>query len=126
MCVHIYVCVYREREKERERRRKREKGNNLINQMGPNINKRAIGIPCTILTLVHMKVFPNKKKICNAGWVSFSVQIPWHMIYSKYSIKSNPLKIWAHIYNGMLLSHKKERNNNICSNMDKPRDYQIK
>ena len=27
----------------------------------------------------------------------------------------------AHIYNGILLSHKKERNNVICSNMDGPR-----
>ena len=29
----------------------------------------------------------------------------------------------GHIYNGMLLSHKKEWNNAICSNMDGPRDY---
>ena len=28
----------------------------------------------------------------------------------------------AHIYNGILLSHKKQ-NNAICSNMDGPRDY---
>ena len=28
----------------------------------------------------------------------------------------------AHIYNGILLSHKKEQNNTICSNMDGPRD----
>ena len=28
-----------------------------------------------------------------------------------------------HIYNRILLSHKKERNNAICSNMDEPRDY---
>ena len=28
----------------------------------------------------------------------------------------------VHIYNGILLSHKKERNNPICSNMDGPRD----
>ena len=27
-----------------------------------------------------------------------------------------------HICDGILLSHKKERNNAICSNMDKPRD----
>ena len=27
-----------------------------------------------------------------------------------------------HIYNGILLSHKKEQNNVICSNMDGPRD----
>ena len=28
----------------------------------------------------------------------------------------------VHIYNGVLFSHKKERNNAICSNMDGPRD----
>ena len=30
------------------------------------------------------------------------------------------------IYNGILLSHKKEWNNAICSNMDEPRDYHTK
>ena len=30
----------------------------------------------------------------------------------------------VHIYKGMLLSHKKERNNAISSNKDGPRDYQ--
>ena len=29
----------------------------------------------------------------------------------------------VHIYNGILLSHTKEWNNAICSNMDGPRDY---
>ena len=28
----------------------------------------------------------------------------------------------VYTYNGILLSHKKERNNAICSNMDGPRD----
>ena len=32
----------------------------------------------------------------------------------------------VHIYNGILLSHKKEQNNAICSNMDGPRDYHTK
>ena len=32
----------------------------------------------------------------------------------------------VHIYNGILLSHKKEWNNAICSNMDGPRDYHTK
>ena len=32
----------------------------------------------------------------------------------------------AHIYNGILLSHKKEWNNAICSNMDATRDYHTK
>ena len=30
------------------------------------------------------------------------------------------------IYNGILLSHKKEWNDAICSNMDGPRDYHTK
>ena len=34
-------------------------------------------------------------------------------------------KMW-HIYNGILLTHKKEWNNAICSNMDGPRDYHTK
>ena len=32
----------------------------------------------------------------------------------------------VHIYNGILLSHKKERNNAICNNMDGPTDYHTK
>ena len=31
----------------------------------------------------------------------------------------------VHMYNGILLSHKKEWNNAICSNMDGPRDCHI-
>ena len=31
-----------------------------------------------------------------------------------------------HIYNGILCSHQKERNNAICSNMDESRDYSLK
>ena len=32
----------------------------------------------------------------------------------------------VHIYNGVLLNHKKEWNNAICSNIDGPRDYHTK
>ena len=32
----------------------------------------------------------------------------------------------VHIYNGILLSHKKKQNNAICSNMDVTRDYHTK
>ena len=32
----------------------------------------------------------------------------------------------VHTYNGILLSHKKEWNNAICSNMDGTRDYHTK
>ena len=31
-----------------------------------------------------------------------------------------------HVYKGILLSHKKEWNHAICSNMDGPRDYHTK
>ena len=29
------------------------------------------------------------------------------------------------VHNGILLSHKKEQNNAICSNVDGPRDYHV-
>ena len=32
----------------------------------------------------------------------------------------------VYIYNGILLSHEKEWNNAICSNIDGPRDYHTK
>ena len=32
----------------------------------------------------------------------------------------------VHTYNGILLGHKKIRNNAICSNIDGPRDYHTK
>jgi len=32
----------------------------------------------------------------------------------------------VHVYNGILLSHQKERNSAICSNMDRPGDDRTK
>ena len=32
-------------------------------------------------------------------------------------------EVVVHIYNGILLSHKNEWNNSICSNMERPREY---
>ena len=34
--------------------------------------------------------------------------------------------MYTHTHTGILLSHKKEWNNAICSNMDGPRDYHTK
>ena len=34
--------------------------------------------------------------------------------------------VYIHTYNGILLSHKKERNNAICSNISGHRDYHTK
>ena len=40
--------------------------------------------------------------------------------------KEDVIYIHIYIYNGILLSHKKEWNNATCSNMDGPRDYHTK
>ena len=40
--------------------------------------------------------------------------------------KEDVTYICMYIHNGILLSHKKEWNNAICSNMDGPRDYHAK
>ena len=34
--------------------------------------------------------------------------------------------IHIYLYNGILLSHRKEQNLAICNNMDKPREYYAK
>ena len=39
---------------------------------------------------------------------------------------SASMNILVDIYKGVLLSHKQERNNAICSNMDGPEDYHTK
>ena len=41
-------------------------------------------------------------------------------------IYTSSLYTHTHIYNGILVSNKKEWNNAICSNMDEPRDYHTK
>ena len=79
MCVHIGVCVYREREKERERERKgeREKGNNVIERMGPNINRRAYRYSLYYsYSCAHESISKLKKNFFNglgAEWVSLNV-----------------------------------------------------
>ena len=54
-------------------------------------------------------------------------------IYNSQDMEANLMSIdkWlnkdvAYIYNGILLSHKKEWNNAICSNVDGPGDYYTK
>ena len=42
------------------------------------------------------------------------------------SINRGTNKDAVRIYNGILLSHKKEKNNATCSNMDATRDYHTK
>ena len=52
------------------------------------------------------------------SWFGFFCKMLW-----KYP---NELFGQPNVYNGVLLNHKKERNNAICSNMDVPRDYHTK
>ena len=40
--------------------------------------------------------------------------------------KEDVMCVCVCVYNGILLSHKKEWNNDIYSNMDEPRDYHTK
>ena len=57
--------------------------------------------------------------------------VHWRIIYNSQDMEANlsdqnMVYVCVHIYNGILLSHKKEWNNAICSNMNGPRDYHIK
>ena len=47
-------------------------------------------------------------------------------LFFKYNTDRRKKKKMWYIYNGILLSHKKEQNNAICSNMDATRDYHTK
>ena len=55
-------------------------------------------------------------------------------IYNSQDMEANSMSInrgmdkedVVHIYNGILFSHQKEWNNDICSNMDGPRDSHTK
>jgi len=46
------------------------------------------------------------------------------MFIDRWADKENV--VYTHIYTGILLSHKKEWNNAICNNIDRPRDYHTK
>ena len=49
----------------------------------------------------------------------------WYTYTMEYVVHINNRIQWiyvVHIHNGILLSHEKEQNNAICSNMDGPRD----
>ena len=44
----------------------------------------------------------------------------------KEDVVNTHIHTHTHTHNGILLSHKKEWNNAICSNMEAPRDYNTK
>ena len=49
-----------------------------------------------------------------------------HMWYTHTHVSIHTHNVSIHTHNGILLSHKKEVNNVICNNMDRPRDYHIR
>ena len=51
---------------------------------------------------------------------------PTYMSISIWMNKDDVVYTHTHTHTGILLSHKKEWNNAICSNMDGPRDYHTK
>ena len=60
--------------------------------------------------------------------------LPWQVVSLPLAPSRNPhythththTHTCVHIHNGILLSHKKEQNNAICSNTDETRDYHTK
>ena len=57
-------------------------------------------------------------------WKSKNQKLVKNVIFPKCPSPDEWIKrCGTYIYNGILLSHKKEWNNSICSNMDRLRDY---
>ena len=54
----------------------------------------------------------------------FTIAKTWKQ--QKCPWREERIKKMSHLYNGTLLSHKKEWHNAICSNMDEPIDYNTK
>ena len=72
---------------------------------------------------IHLKKTIIQKDLCTPMFIAalFTIARAWNNL--KLSINRGMDKEdVVHIYNGILLSHKKEQNNAICSNMDGPRD----
>ena len=64
-------------------------------------------------------IYPKKMKtLIQRDICSYMPYVHSNIIYNYY--------LYIHTYKGLLLSHKKEWNNAICSNMDRPRDYHTK
>ena len=78
--------------------------------------------------LLLLDVDPDKTVIqketctCMLLIALFTISKAWKL--PKYTLAEEWTKKMWHIYTqGILLSHKKEWNNSICSNIDGPRDY---
>ena len=54
----------------------------------------------------------------------FTIARTWNL--PKCPLQRDGKEDVVHVYNGILLSHKKEQKNAICSNMNGPRDYYTK
>ena len=82
------------------------------------------------LAIPLVGIYPEKtiiqKDTCTPMFIAalFTIAKTWKQ--RKSPLTDEWIKKMWYVYNGILLSHKKERNKAICSNMDGPRDYHTK
>ena len=70
----------------------------------------------------------NQEKCISLIWPKLQTIICNHEKYwlCQGQIKHDKKKIRGNIYDGILLSHNKEQNNAVCSNVDATRDFHSK
>ena len=84
--------------------------------------------------VLNMQIPGSPVKIVPLHKVFYALHKRWPPESSKHRSKQKKMSIdrgmdkedVVHIYNRILLSHKKEQNNTICSNMDGPGDAHTK
>ena len=81
-------------------------------------------------TIPLLDVYPEKtlirKDTCTPVFIAALSTIAKTWKQPKCPSTEEWIKKMCYIYNGILLSHKKEWNNAICNNMDEPRDHHTK
>ena len=82
--------------------------------------------PAILLLGIYPKKTIIQKDACTPVFIAvlFTVSKTWKQ--PKCPSTGMDKEGMVHIYNGILLSHKKERNNAICSSVDGPRVYHTK
>ena len=82
--------------------------------------------PATPLLDIYRKKSIIRTDTCTSEFTAalFTTMKTWK--HPKCPLTDEWIKKMWYIYNGILLSHKKELNNSICSNMDVSRDYHTK
>ena len=82
--------------------------------------------PAIPLLGVYLEISIIQKDTCTSMFIAALFTIARQGSSLNVHHQMNGKKDVVHVYNGILLSHKKEGNNAICSNIDGPRDYHPK